>query len=131
MARSPQTRIFVGYSSTDTSIKKTQWTDLDLIKRDLANHFYTRRGERVMRPEFGCIIWDLLFEPMIDENINLIVEDCRTIIANDPRVTLNDIKVVEYDNGLQVQMDLYYPALDLVEQFKIDFDRRSVESQAV
>jgi len=84
-----------------------------------------------MRPEFGCIIWDLLFEPMIDENINLIVEDCRTIIANDPRVTLNDIKVVEYDNGLQVQMDLYYPALDLVEQFKIDFDRRSVESQAV
>lgn len=131
MARSPQTRIFVGYSSTDTSIKKTQWTDLDLIKRDLANHFYTRIGERVMRPEFGCIIWDLLFEPMIDENINLIVEDCRTIIANDPRVTLNDIKVVEYDNGLQVQMDLYYPALDLVEQFKIDFDRRSVESQAV
>jgi len=131
MARSPQTRIFVGYSSTDTSIKKTQWTDLDLIKRDLANHFYTRRGERVMRPEFGCIIWDLLFEPMIDENINAIVDDCRLIVGSDPRVTLNDIKVVEYDNGLQVQMDLYYPELDLVEQFKIDFDRRSVETQTV
>lgn len=84
-----------------------------------------------MRPEFGCIIWDLLFEPMIDENINAIVDDCRLIVGNDPRVTLNDIKVIEYDNGLQVQMDLYYPSLDLVEQFKIDFDRRSVESQAV
>jgi phage baseplate assembly protein W len=131
MARLPQTRIFVGFSSVDTSIKKTQWTDLDLIKRDLTNHFYTRRGERVMRPEFGCIIWDLLFEPMVDENIRLIVDDCTNIVSSDPRVSLNDIKVVEYDNGLQLQIDLTYNEFDITEQFRIDFDRRSVESQAL
>jgi phage baseplate assembly protein W len=131
MARLPQSRIFVGFSSVDTSIKKTQWTDLDLIKRDLTNHFYTRRGERVMRPEFGCIIWDLLFEPMIDENIRLIVDDCTNIVSSDPRVSLNDIKVVEYDNGLQLQIDLTYNEFDITEQFRLDFDRRSVESQAL
>ena len=128
MARLPQSRIFVGYSSTDTSIKRTQWTDLELIKRDLANNFYTRRGERVMRPEFGCIIWDLLFEPMTDENIQLCVDDCRNIVASDPRVTLQDIKVIQYDNGLQIQMDLFYPGQDIVETFLLDFDRRSVDT---
>jgi phage baseplate assembly protein W len=131
MARLPQSRIFVGYSSVDTSIKKTQYADLDLIKRDLINIFYTRRGERVMRPDFGSIIWDILFEPMTDDNIAIIVDDCRRIIESDARVSLNDIKVVQYDNGLQVQLDLYYPAFDIAEQFKIDFDRRSVESAAL
>ncbi len=84
-----------------------------------------------MRPEFGCIIWDLLFEPMTDENIQLCVDDCRTIVASDPRVTLQDIKVIQYDNGLQIQMDLFYPGQDIVETFLLDFDRRSVDTASL
>lgn len=129
MVNQTKTRIFVGYSSVDTSIKNTQWTDLDLIKRDLVNHFFTRRGERVMKPDFGSIIWDLLFEPMTPDNVTLIVDDATQIVQSDTRISLTGINLVEYDHGIQLQMNLYYQPLDITESFSLDFDRRSVESE--
>lgn len=131
MAVAPRTRLFIGYSSVDTSIKQTQYTDLDLIKRDLVNAFYTRKRERVMRPDFGSIIWDMLFEPMVADNLQMIIDDCYQIVAADGRVQIRDIKLTEYDNGLQLQMDLYYQPLDIVEVFQIDFDRRNVETNII
>ena len=128
MANPPRTRIFVGFSTVDTSIKNTQWTDLDLIKRDLINHFFTRRGERVMRPDYGCIIWDLLFDPMTVDNVTLIVDDATRIVQEDGRITLNSVNLVEYDHGVQLQMNLTYQPLNITESFSLDFDRRSVES---
>ena len=128
MANPPRTRIFVGFSTVDTNIKNTQWTDRDLIKRDLVNHFFTRRGERVMRPAYGSIIWDLLFEPMTVDNVSLIVDDATGIIQGDGRVVLNSINLVEYDHGIQLQMNLTYQPLNITESFSLDFDRRSVES---
>jgi phage baseplate assembly protein W len=130
MANLARTRIFVGYSSVDTSIKQTQYTDLDLIKRDLINHFFTRRGERVMRPDFGSIIWDMLFEPMTPDNVTLIVDDATRIVQSDNRISLTSINLVEYDHGIQLQMNLYYQPADITESFSLDFDRRSVESAA-
>lgn len=126
MAILPQKRLYIGYSSVDASIKKTQFADLDLIKRDLANNFYTRKGERLMNPTFGCIIWDMLFEPMTSDNIKAILDDCTTIVTNDGRVTINSINLIEYDNGIQLQMDLYYTKLNTVDQFSLNFDKRNL-----
>lgn len=125
---SSRTRLFIGYSSVDANIKQTQWTDLDLIKRDLINHFYTRKGERVMRPDFGCIIWDLLFEPMTADVVTQIVDDATSIVQLDNRVQLQNINLVEQDHGIQLQMNLYYAPLNIVDEFQVAFDRRNVES---
>lgn len=130
MASTTRTRLFVGYSSVDTSIKQTQYTDLDLIKRDLINHFYTRKGERVMMPTFGSIIWDMIFEPMTADNVTLIVEDSTSIVQQDTRINLQSISLVEYDHGIQLQMNIYYQPLNIVEAFSLDFDRRTVENTA-
>lgn len=131
MAVIPRTRLFVGYSSVDTNIKGTQRVDLELIKRDLINHFYTRKGERVMRPEFGSIIWDLLFEPMTEDTVQAIVDDSTQIVQLDNRVQLRDINLIQYDHGVQLQMNLFYAPLNIVEQFSVDFDRRNVESATI
>lgn len=130
MSQTLRTRLFVGYSSVDTNIKQTQYNDLELIKRDLINHLYTRKGERVMRPDFGCIIWDLLFEPMTPDVINLMVEDATQIVEMDGRVQIQNINLVEYDHGIQLQMNLIYTPLNIVEAFSLDFDRRTVESMS-
>lgn len=131
MAVIPRTRLFVGYSSVDANIKDTQRVDLELIKRDLINHFYTRKGERVMRPEFGSIIWDLLFEPMTEDTVQAIVDDSTQIVQLDNRVQLRDINLIQYDHGVQLQMNLFYAPLNIVEQFSLDFDRRNLESATV
>ena len=114
---------FKGFSSVDSSIKKTNWTDLDLIKRDLVNAFYTRVGERVMNPTFGCIIWDLLYEPMTDLNVQAIESNCLDIVAADGRVTAQDFNLIQLDNSIQLGISLYYAPLNLVDQFTINFNQ--------
>ena len=65
--------IYKGFSTINRS-KKFRTTDIDLVKQDLINHFSIRKGEKLMNPNFGSIVWSLLFEPM-DEHINQMVVD--------------------------------------------------------
>jgi len=51
--------IFKGFSTVNKVKAPYTLTDMALVKQDLLNEFNTRKGERVMRPNFGSIIWDL------------------------------------------------------------------------
>jgi hypothetical protein len=120
--------IFKGYSTIDTTVKKTSWTDLDLIKRDLTNALYTRVGERVMNPTLGCVIWDLLFEPMTPENISIIQDNVTNIIASDGRVSITDFNLVQLDGAIQLQMNLYYAPANIVDAYTLNFEQKNSSS---
>ena len=49
-------KTFSGYSSTLTNKPDTAITDIDLIKRDLTNHFSIKRGEKLENPNFGTMV---------------------------------------------------------------------------
>lgn len=83
-----------------------------------------------MRPEFGSIIWDLMFEPLTENTVQIMLEDATQIVQTDGRVQLRDLNIVEYEHGIQLQMNLLYTPLNLVEQFSLEFDRRNMESTA-
>lgn len=52
----------------------------------------TAPGERLMRPAFGCRIWDLLFEPITANLLGLICEAVRQALAQwEPRVEVEDV----------------------------------------
>lgn len=74
--------------------------DVELIKLDLLNHIFTRRGERVMMPRFGTIIPDLAFEPLDEETLDLLESELRLVFEYDPRVELLDLTLTpRYDNN--------------------------------
>ena len=50
--------IYKGYTSVNRKFTGTEATDSELVRADLLNHFNTRVGERLMQPEFGCLIWN-------------------------------------------------------------------------
>lgn len=102
------TSTFRGYSSVGTSFLSPVRYDLDLARQDLLNHFNTRKGERIMMPTFGSIVWDMLFEPLDDRSIGLIENDVRTIIGNDPRWTLQSVTVTEQPNALNIEVIVTY-----------------------
>ena len=53
----------------------------------------TAPGERVMRPQFGCRIWDLLFEPVSGNLLGLIDEAVRDALAQwEPRIEVEDVR---------------------------------------
>lgn len=52
----------------------------------------TAPGERVMRPEFGCRIHDLVFEPVNANTLGLMAEAVREAVARwEPRVELESV----------------------------------------
>jgi phage baseplate assembly protein W len=99
---------FRGYSSIGTSFLEPVLYDLALAKQDLLNHFNTRKGERIMMPEFGSIVWDMLFEPLDDRTINLIDADVRSIIKSDPRWLLQSVEISEGPNALNIEVVVTY-----------------------
>lgn len=88
-------RKFKGFSTVDKQFGNFKLYDIELAKRDLLNELYTRKGERIMSPEFGSIIWDLLFDPMSVETNELIEEDMQRILTKDPRLELRQLSITE------------------------------------
>lgn len=101
-------RKFKGYSTVDKTWGNFKLYDIELAKRDLLNEFYTRQGERLMSPQFGSIVWDLLFDPLTDETIDAIRADCLRIVTKDPRLDLLNIDIVDNEHTIIVSIILRY-----------------------
>lgn len=116
--------MFIGVSTVGNLKPPFTLVDHDLVKRDLLNHFSVRRGDLVGNTEFGTIIHDLVMDPLDAFSRALIVEDVNKVISQEPRVRLNsDLKIVEYDNGVRIELDIYYVPFDSVELLYLDFKR--------
>ena len=118
--------LFKGYSSK-TSIRKLK--DMDLAKQDLTNHFNTKKGERLMDPSYGSLIWDLLFEPYDDTVEDVIKEDCIDIVSQDPRWNLREVVTYSNQNAISIQMRLKYTPTDQEDILSINFDRNLSEAK--
>ena len=52
-------------------------------------------SERLMRPEFGCRVWELLFEPINGNTLGLMADYTRQALAQwEPRAEVTDVEVV-------------------------------------
>lgn len=75
-------------------------TDKDLIVMDLINHFNIRKGEKMMNPDYGCLIWDRLFDPLTPALKDAIINDVDAIVRSDPRISvLSRVSVQESNDG--------------------------------
>lgn len=118
---------FVGFSTVDRDKPPFTLTGADLIKRDLMNGFMTRKGSRVMRPEYGCGVWDYIHDPLDEITKSAIEDEVLEIINGEPRASLLEIRIEEYEHGINVFLlleliDSYTP-----EELVVRFDRNSEE----
>jgi phage baseplate assembly protein W len=113
---------YKGFSSNETK-NNFKLYDIELVKRDLMNHFYIRKGEKLENPNFGTIIWDMLFENFTSEVRRLITEDVEQIINYDPRVKVNALTIDSTDQGIRIQADVVYLPFNVNERMTFDFDK--------
>lgn len=111
--------------STRLSSKKYSLTDFVLAKQDLINYFQIRKGEKLMQPEFGTIIWDMLFEPLNDESQQIITDDITRIVGYDPRLAVGQVAVSQQDNGFLVHISLTYIPTDQSDLIALNFNKNS------
>jgi phage baseplate assembly protein W len=99
--------MYKGFSTVGRD-KKYRLTDFDLVKQDVINHFYIRKGEKLMNPNFGTIIWNVIHEPLTEDLKSVIVSDIKSIANYDPRVSFDNIVITEYEQGIQIELQLRY-----------------------
>jgi phage baseplate assembly protein W len=87
----------------------TQVYDQDAINQSLFNIMNTRRGSRVMDPEFGCNFQSYLFDVFDVETANKIVEDMyHNFVKYEPRIKILAIdKDLDLDN-LKYTLNIKY-----------------------
>ena len=121
----PNSVIFFGFSSIDTDkTGRSDLYDIKLIERDLLNAFYTRVGERVMRPDWGCRIWDWLMEPMTPILQTQIIDEVIRICNTDTRITILNTQIFTYKNGIRIEMTIQYIPYQVVQNFTVTFENR-------
>lgn len=115
---------YKGFSSSQPT-RNFKLYDIELVKQDIINHFYIRKGEKLNNPEFGTLIWDLMFEQFTDDVQRTIVEDVEEIINYDPRIEVESIFVDSTDVGIRVEATVNYLQFDVSEKMRFDFDREN------
>jgi Bacteriophage baseplate protein W len=80
------------------------------IDRSMRIVLMTAPGERVMRPRFGCDIWDLLFEPVTPNLLGLIASAVYEALGQwEPRVEVDEVvPVPDVDDGGLVRVTVTY-----------------------
>jgi len=119
-----RSQFYKGYSTVNSGpVGSTELYDFDLIKQDLINQFNTRRGERVMLPTYGTIIWSLIFEPFTVDIKQAIADDINRICTSDPRVVPIQYDINEQEYGMLMEVTLLLKDTDVSDVMRLAFDK--------
>lgn len=114
---------YKGFSTADWGQRRTfSLTGIDLVKRDLLNHIYTMKGERLMMPNFGTRIPALAFEPCDEVTKSIVEEDLNTVFKYDPRVNVLSLNVyaLPSNNAIVAIAELLYVEFNVRDELRIE-----------
>jgi len=118
---------FVGFNTVDSIQAPFTLVDIELVKRDLLNIFHTRMGERVMLPNFGSRIHDLLMDPFDNVTKQAIIDDAIRVIRLEPRVELVDIAVDSQDQTIVIEIVLNFVPQKVKDTLYVNFTLNNKE----
>lgn len=119
----PRKNIYKGYSTFEFQRNKSlTLRDVELVKSDLLNHIFTQIGTRIMMPDFGTIIPELVFEPLDSDTLDELHTSIKGVFDFDPRVEILKLVITpNYDNNaVVVEATLLYIELDTVDDFNLN-----------
>jgi phage baseplate assembly protein W len=117
--------LYRGFSSFEFQTQKTfKMKDIELVKMDLLNHIFTKKGQRVMMPNFGTDIPFMIFEPLTADLVDFVTEELEYVVEYDPRVSLIDIQVVpDYDKSyIYAALELFFVELNMKDQLELNIE---------
>ena len=85
-------------------------TGVDDLEKAMRVILSTAPGERPMRPEFGCRIWEMLFEPITLNNLGFMESLVRDALARwEPRAEVTEVAAVSDDPSTgSVRIEIEY-----------------------
>lgn len=100
-------------------------SDEEDINQSLCLLLSTRPGERLMRPDFGCDLDRLLFEPL-DETLRTYAKGLiqTAILFHEPRITVEDIHLTTADANsgvIHIRIEYRIPATNARSNYVFPF----------
>ena len=80
---------------------------------------------KLMNPDFGTIIWNVVHEPLTEDLKSVIVTDIKAIAGYDPRISIDNVVITEYDQGIQVELQLRYVQTNQTNLLNLQFDNQN------
>jgi phage baseplate assembly protein W len=117
--------LYRGFSTVNRDFGPYGLADNDLIVQDFLNNLNIRKGEKLMNPDFGCIIWDRLFDPLTQALKNEIIKNIQEIISYDPRLsTVSSTTIQESPDGqgLVLNFTLQFAGTNQISTLSVRFD---------
>lgn len=99
--------IGINKKSDSNGIFAVNYTTIKQAAENLKNLILTKKGERLMQPEFGCDIWELLFEPISEEVISTQIE-----------------------NSILSAVEIWLPYIN-VDKIIFDYDENDIDSNKI
>lgn len=83
------------------------------VKQSIFTILQTRKGERVMRPDFGSNLYALLFQPMDDDTVSDIRYEVFNAISEwEDRVIIEEIMITPYYAENQYVINMTYNVIN-------------------
>jgi phage baseplate assembly protein W len=99
--------IGINRKSDSNGVFAVNYSTISQARENLINLIMTKKGERTMQPEFGCDIWELLFEPIVDDIISSQIE-----------------------NSILNAVEIWLPYLN-IEKIIFDYDENDIDSNKI
>lgn len=113
---------FIGYSSLAKN-KKFTLTDQELVRQDLINSFNIRHGQLPGVPGYGTSLWDYVFEQQTVDTQTQIIREVTRVASLDPRISLQDVQIFPWDNGMLIQLEVLIVPSSESEMLSIFFNQ--------
>ena len=110
----PSRAVGFGFPLDGDAVFIPTYTTREQTKANMLNYLLTNRGERVFRPNFGSNLRSLLFENIVDAEL----EDLQSIIQEDirrffPNVTVKQIEFNNEPDRNEINFTLTYEIINL------------------
>ena len=99
--------IGVKFPMNNPAVFSSTFTTIEAVKSNIKNLLLTRKGERVMHPNFGSDLLEIIFEP----NVSELKEDIQLIISKPisfwiPQVAIDTIDIITAEDDPSLQYNL-------------------------
>ena len=101
--------------------------DQEHIHESIRQILGTRRGERFLRPEFGCRLHELLFEGNTAILHGLVRHEVREALTRwEPRIVIDDVSVTADDHAVLVAIRYHLIGSQVEQNFVFPYYRGTV-----
>lgn len=99
-------------------------TEKSLIRDAVRSILLTKIGQRYMVPDFGSLLWTLIFEPNDSPTARLAETYIRTALGDwEPRVQVLEVTTQQVEESLIVTVNYVILRIQQIDQVQLDLSR--------